>query len=133
MARTPKLSDMQLILLATACQRDDGSIVPLPESFGDQMVRIRKAVAGLIKHSLVNETDAADASQSWREEDDRHIGVVITDAGRAIIAAEEKVEDAPLVESQAAPAGSAPLTPVSLEPELYVCRLCSQVANARLE
>ena len=117
MARTPKLSDMQLILLATACQRDDGSIVPLPESLGDQMVRIRKAVAGLIKRDLVNEI-AADASRSWREEDDRHIGVVITDAGRAIIAAEDKVEDAPQAECFAAPAGSAPVTPVSLEPEL---------------
>ena len=101
MARTPKLSDMQLILLATACQRGDGSIVPPAESLGDQLVRIRKAVAGLIKRSLVNEIEVADASRSWREEDDRHIGVVITDAGRAIIAAEEKVDDAPLVESAA--------------------------------
>ena len=117
MAHTPELSDIQLILLATACQRDDGSIVPPAESLGDQLVRIRKAVAGLIKRDLVNEIDVADASRSWREHGDRHIGVVITDVGRAIIAAEEKVEDAPLVESQAAPAGSAPVTPVSLEPE----------------
>ena len=52
MAHTPKLSDMQLILLATACQRDDGSILPPLDSLGDQMVRIRKAVAGLIKRGL---------------------------------------------------------------------------------
>ena len=117
MAHTPELSDMQLILLATARQRDDGSIVPPAESLGDQLVRIRKAVAGLIKRDLVNEIDVGDASRSWREEDDRHIGVVITDAGRAIIAVEEEVEDAPLVGSQGAPAGSAPVTPASLEPE----------------
>ena len=103
MAHTPKLSDMQLILLATACQRDNGSIVPPPESLGDQVVRIRKAVAGLINRNLANEIDVADPSWSWREEHDRHIGVVITDLGRAIIAAEEKVENAPLAECQGAP------------------------------
>ncbi len=33
---TQKLSDIQLILLATAVQRDDGSVLPPPESLGDQ-------------------------------------------------------------------------------------------------
>ncbi len=32
MAHTPKLSDMQLILLAPACQRDNGSILPPADS-----------------------------------------------------------------------------------------------------
>ena len=118
MARTPKLSDMQLILLATARQRDDGSILPPPDSLGEQMVRIRKAVAGLIKRSLANEIDVADPSRSWREEDGRHIGVVITAVGRAIIEAEEKVDDPPLAESRGAPAGSAPVTLTGAKPVL---------------
>lgn len=100
MAHTPKLSDMQLILLATACQRDNGSILPPADSLGDQVVRIRKAVAGLIKRNLANEIDVAEPSRSWREEDDRHIGVIITDAGRAIIAADEKVDDPPRAEPE---------------------------------
>lgn len=100
MAPTPKLSDMQLMLLATACQRDDGSIVPPAESLGGQLVRIRRAVAGLIKRNLATEIDVADPSRSWREEDDRHIGVVITAVGRAIIAVEEKVDDAPRAEPE---------------------------------
>ena len=116
MTRTPKLSDMQLILLATACQRDDGSILPPPDSLGDQMVRIRKAVAGLIKRGLANEIDVADASRSRREEDDRYIGVVITDVGRAIIEAEERAENAPLAECQGAPAGLAPAPPTDANP-----------------
>ena len=116
MARTPKLSDMQLILLATACQRDNGSILPPADSLGDQVVRIRKAVAGLIKRNLANEIDVAEPSRSWREEDDRHIGVVITDAGRAIIAAKEKVENAPLAECQGAPGGAPPPIPPDANP-----------------
>lgn len=118
MTRIPKLSDMQLTLLATACQHDDGSMVPPAESLGDQLVPIRKSVAGLVKRSLAKEIDVADPFRSWRDEDDRHIGVVTTDAGRAIMAAGEKGDDAPGAESQASPAGSAPVKAVSLEREL---------------
>lgn len=92
--RTPKLSDMQLILLATACQRDDGSLLPPPDSIGDQAERIRKAVTSLIKRALAEEIEVTDIARSWREEGDCRLGVVITDAGRAIIATEEAVEPA---------------------------------------
>ncbi len=89
MTRTPKLNDIQLILLATACQRDDGSLLPAPDSISTQGDRIRKAVTALIKRALATEIDVADATRQWRQEKECHIGVAITDAGRAIIAAEE--------------------------------------------
>ena len=34
MGRTTNLDDLQLILLSTASQRDDGSILPPPAPFG---------------------------------------------------------------------------------------------------
>jgi hypothetical protein len=97
MARTPKLSDMQLILLATACQRADGSLLPPPESLGEQGARIRKAVEGLIKRSLAEEAEVTIPASSWREEGERKLGVIITAAGRAIIAVEEADEPAGVV------------------------------------
>lgn len=88
MARTPKLNDIQLILLTTASQRDDGSLLPPPESIGGQGQRIRTAVTALLKRGLAEEVDAADPARSWREDGERRIGVVITDAGRVAIGGE---------------------------------------------
>ena len=81
-----KLTDMQLVLLTTACQREDGSLLPPPESLGDQADRIRKAVEALIKKGLATEQEGMTAAQVWRTDGDLTIGVVVTDAGRAIIA-----------------------------------------------
>ena len=82
---TTKLSDIQLVLLTTACQREDGSLLPPPESLGDQPARIRKAIETLIKNDLATEKDGIAAAQLWRNDGDLTIGVVVTDAGRAII------------------------------------------------
>jgi hypothetical protein len=87
---TQKLTDMQLVLLSTACQREDGSLLPPHASLGTQAARIRKAVAALIKRALASECDIAEKVKAWRDEGERHIGVVITDTGRAVIAAEEQ-------------------------------------------
>jgi hypothetical protein len=86
---TPKLNDIQLILLATAAQRDDGSLLPPPESLGDQGARIRKAIPPLLKRALVEEIGVTDDARVWRQDGDARIGLVITAAGRAIIAVEE--------------------------------------------
>ena len=94
MASTVKLNDMQLILLATAHQRDDGSLLPPPDSLNEKRGGISRAVAALIKRGLAEEKEVTDPKRVWREEDDRKIGVIITDAGRAAIAAEEPGESA---------------------------------------
>jgi DNA-binding MarR family transcriptional regulator len=88
MARAFKLNNIQLILLTTALQRDDGSLLPPPESIGGQGQRIRTAVTALLKRGLAEEVDAADPACSWRDDGERCIGVVITDAGRLAIGAE---------------------------------------------
>jgi hypothetical protein len=88
-----RLNDMQLVLLATAAQREDGNLMPLPESIGDQADRAKKAVEQLIKKGLVEETPDAIKTTAWREDGDTRFGAVITDAGRAAINAEEQDAD----------------------------------------
>jgi hypothetical protein len=85
-----RLNDMQLVLLATAAQREDGSLMPLPESVGDQADRAKKAVEQLIKKGLAAEQPGATKAAAWREDGDTLIGAVITDTGRAAINAEEQ-------------------------------------------
>ncbi|WP_340313566.1 DUF3489 domain-containing protein [Rhizorhabdus argentea] len=80
-----KLNDMQLVLLTSAGRREDGSLLPAPESLGDQPARIRKAIEALIKKELVAEQEGMTSAQLWRTDGDLTIGVVVTDAGRAII------------------------------------------------
>ncbi len=80
-----KLTDMQLVLLTTACQREDGSLLPPPESLGDHTARIPKAVTALIKLGMTEEKPGFDTARSWRQDGDAVFGVVITDAGRVVI------------------------------------------------
>jgi DNA-binding MarR family transcriptional regulator len=80
----PKLNDLQLVLLSTAAQRDDGCVFPVAESIAKDENRVRKAVESLLKRSLVEEGPTTDRL-AWREHDGRRIAVFITDAGRSLI------------------------------------------------
>jgi hypothetical protein len=91
MARSTKLTDIQLILLSTAAQRPDGSLLPPPETLGDQAARIRRTIPPLIRRGLAHEIEVDDQARGWRGEGDRWIGVVITDAGRAAVSRQEQV------------------------------------------
>ncbi len=104
-----KLTDMQLVLLTTACQRDDGSLLPPPETLGAQAARIRKAVETLIKKGLAAEQEGMAAAQAWRTDGDLVIGVTITDAGRAIIDPPVAADEIALAED-AAPSPPEPAT-----------------------
>lgn len=106
-----KLTDIQLVLLTTACQRDDGSLLPPPESLGAQAARIRKAVEALIKKGLAAEQEGMTEMQAWRSDGELIIGVIITDAGRAVIdppgtrqiAEPDKAEEPPAAVTPPAP------------------------------
>ncbi|WBX86316.1 DUF3489 domain-containing protein [Sphingosinicella microcystinivorans] len=87
-----RLTDMQLVLLSTAADRKDGSLMPLPASIGDQAARAAKAVEQLIKKGLAEEKPTTRKNAIWREDGETRIGAVITDAGRAAINAEEQAE-----------------------------------------
>ncbi|WP_347302104.1 hypothetical protein V5740_08765 [Croceibacterium sp. TMG7-5b_MA50] len=97
----PKLTDMQAILLSTASQRDDGSLLPPPETIGAVTPRIRKAVEMLIKRALAAEIEVTATDRAWRSEGDQHWGVTITDAGGAAIGIEPMgaVEDKAILEA----------------------------------
>ena len=83
-----RLTDIQLILLATAAQREDGSLLPPPDALRDGPARMRKAVEALICRGLAQEVPIKKSADAWRNEGRRSIGVVITDAGRAAIGVE---------------------------------------------
>lgn len=97
------LSDMQLILLASANQRDDGSVLPIPVSIADQDARGRLAIKALLSRTLIAEGQVTSADRCWREEEDQRVGLFITDTGRDAIAA----LDAP----QEVPSGNSPTEP----------------------
>lgn len=80
-----KLTDMQLILLTTAWQREDGSLLPPPESLGDKQTAIRKTIEGFVKKGFAAEKEGMTATQAWRTDGDLTFGIVITEAGLATI------------------------------------------------
>ena len=89
MARTPKLTDLQLVLLSTSASRDGGSLLPLPESVATaEPARLAKAIQALLKTGYAAESKATDPSGIWREDDDQRIAVTITDMGRTAIGSE---------------------------------------------
>lgn len=88
MTKSIRLTDIQLVLLATAAQRDNGSLLPPPDTVGQPSTRIRKAVEALIRRGLAAEVELPSGAEAWRTEDDHAVGVVVTDAGRAAIGLE---------------------------------------------
>lgn len=80
MIRTLRLNDLQLVLLSTASQRDDCSLLPPPDSIGERTPAVDKAIKSLLRRGLAAKPDASDIS-------DPLICVRITAAGRAAIGA----------------------------------------------
>ena len=111
MSSKPHLNDLQLILLATAIQREDGSILPPPESVGPQSERIRKAIPALLRRQLIVNAPVTDRSKAWREEDQQVIGLVITDLGRTKLA-----DGVPQEQAHASAAGEPPKVAVTNPP-----------------
>lgn len=104
MAKSPKLNDLQLILLGAALQCDGGSLLPFPDSVARDTARITKAVASLLRHKLIEEVVVTIQVPAWREGDDQRLGLVITAAGRNLLGAGEPEEgDGPKAGDVAAP------------------------------
>ena len=87
-----KLSDTQLVILSTACQRDDRLVLPLPDRLKGGAAN--KVINSLIARGLVKEVRAKLNQPVWREtDDDRRLTLVATDA--AIEALGIAPDDAP--------------------------------------
>ena len=111
MTNSPKLSDLQLILLSTASQRDDGSVFPPADSIAKDEKRARAAMPQLLKRGLVEEVPIKDRRLAWREEDEQPLGLTITEAGRAIIAPEDAAPAVPKTKPEKEKASMAPRAP----------------------
>ena len=94
MANNPKLNDLQLILLSTASQRDDGSVLPPAESIAKDEKRIRDAIRQLLERGLIEEIPVKDRRLAWREHGEEALGLTITAEGRAIIDSREETDQA---------------------------------------
>ena len=99
---------LQLVLLTTATQRADGSLLPPPDSVGGQAVRIRRTILPLVKNGLVSEAEITDATIAWRQDGDVACGAFLTDAGRALIGVEPPAPAAALEEEAPVPPAPAP-------------------------
>jgi DNA-binding MarR family transcriptional regulator len=98
-----KLTELQTALIEQASERADGALLPAPESGPATGTALNRALEGLVRKGLATRTATSteDGGEVW--------SFVLTDAGRAAVAAEEvtPTEDAAQPPSQrpAAPGG----------------------------
>lgn len=86
-SKQTKLSDTQLFILSTACQRPDRLILPMPDRLkGGPGIKV---VQSLTAKGLVEEIDAKRGDPVWRETGDGHgVTLVATDAAFAALGIE---------------------------------------------
>lgn len=97
MTKTIRLNDLQLVLLAGAAGRKNGSLIPLPGNCRQDTAQIDKAITSLRRRGLVEEMAVTDKTLAWRTHgESMMIGLFITPAGRDAIGAggEEPAGDA---------------------------------------
>ena len=87
-----KLSDTQLVILNTACQRADRRVLPLPSNLKGGAAE--KVIASLIAKGLVEEAPAELRDPVWRTaEDDQRLTLVVTQRAFEVLGIEP--EEAP--------------------------------------
>ena len=95
--RNPPLSDTALVLLSTAANRDNGSILPPPADLKARGGALRAVLNHLLARGLVEEMPVASDAESWRRDDDAgRIGLRVTAVGCAAIGI-EAMGDGPAV------------------------------------
>lgn len=100
----PKLSDTQAILLTSAANRADASLLPLPDTVAT--AGAPKALAALLKQGFAEERETTDGAAIHRTNDDIRHGLFATPAGLAAIG----------IESDATDGNEAPTPPAPAEP-----------------
>ena len=95
-----KLSDTQLVILSTAAQRDDGSLLPFPETLTAKGAALSKVIDTLCKRKLVQAKQTFNGAPEWRRDDEGGpLGLFITKNGLLALGINEPEETKP---SQAA-------------------------------
>jgi hypothetical protein len=83
-----KLTDLQLVLLSAAAQRDGGALLPLPKRLKIESGALTRVLKGLLKKKLVAEQPAPPDAPAWREADDQRFMLIVTPAGLDAIGVE---------------------------------------------
>jgi hypothetical protein len=85
----PKLTDLQMVLLSSAAQRDDGAFLPLPKRVKLEPRARTRVFNALLKKDLAREQPAPPDAPAWREADDEgRFMLVITPAGLEAVGVE---------------------------------------------
>jgi hypothetical protein len=82
-----KLSDLQIVLLATAAGRADGSLLPPACTVAGKTGRIRQTITALVKRGLAADMIVTAEEMAYRSDSSGHHGAAITEAGRAAVGA----------------------------------------------
>ena len=97
----PKLSDTQTILLSAAANRDDGSLLPLPEGLKTRGAALDRTLNSLLRRGMIATVTTAVAEKTWKRgdaDDDQGAGsgtgLVITSAGFAALGIEPPAPEA---------------------------------------
>ena len=109
-----KLSDIQSILLSSAAQRADGSLLPAPGTLVGKEDAVSKALGHLVKRQLAEETTAVVPGTTWREDGDHRISLVINKAGRTAIGVDDDAEDEQPTTPSESPAPTQQVTKASM-------------------
>jgi len=91
-ARSPAVSSLstsQRLILATAADRADGAVLPLPDGFHIWGRARRLMLEGLIKRGLIAERPAQDDEPVWAQ-GDGECALEITPEGRALVGSTEQ-------------------------------------------
>ena len=84
------LSTSQRLILATAANRADGAVLPLPDGFHIWGRARRLMLEGLIKRGLIAERPARDDEPVWDRGDGERGALEITPEGRALVGSTEQ-------------------------------------------
>ena len=81
---TKQMTAARLLILRTAAQRSDATVLPLPADFKVRGAALNRLLAGLITAGHIKEIKATTHRPCWRQADDgQRIGLRLTAAGKA--------------------------------------------------
>lgn len=98
-----KLTDRQLVILNASAARDDGAVLPLPESLSLNAGAATLVLKSLIGKNLVEERYVDRDSPSWRQDEDGRYSLFVTDAGLRALCVETGETPALVPTSNGAP------------------------------
>jgi Protein of unknown function (DUF3489) len=99
----PKLTDLQMVVLSSAAQRDDGALLPLPKRVKLEPRVQTRVFNALLKKALVSEQPAPPDAPAWRETGDGlRFMLVIDPVGLEAIGVEPEEERQELERSEKA-------------------------------